>query len=542
MGFFNSFPYTNFHEMNLDWIIKKINGLLADMDTNNKNVSELTEYVRDYFKNLDVSKEVDNKLDEMANSGELAEIIADYLYFKSVLIFKTVQDMIDSTVIKDGSCAYCEGFYNVGDGGGSFYSISNSGVADGISVIACKNGLLASNTNISNNILCYGAKSDGSNDCGEIINKTLEIHNSAQIPRGRFKIETPVVVINQTIQGTGFDCVLYGSGNLPCIVKAGRSAVLNNIAFAGENLSENCSAILCFYEYPLQRTRISNIRIEGVPYGVKDNGTDPVFSVHFDSMEFSGCKKAAISLTANYMTANTFSNIYISGINDEDIMEYGILISGKSTSMVINEMNVEHGIYTASPADFRNCNSLLIESLHFERCTITAAYNGFINISKTNLNIGNLSVAMCHSEAAGMCIMKMAESGGWEEGLANSENNNNNIKIDSLVIWGLNTDKGGITISTDYYTFERPNAYQGARYNIYVDNYVWFSYTDDGEFLRNIKFLNYDNINVVKLPDSNIVVSTYPTENLYVGKLCYINNTLQMWNGYIWLNINKLAD
>ena len=27
MGLFNNFPYTNFHEMNLDWIIKQINDL-----------------------------------------------------------------------------------------------------------------------------------------------------------------------------------------------------------------------------------------------------------------------------------------------------------------------------------------------------------------------------------------------------------------------------------------------------------------------------------------------------------------------------------
>lgn len=540
MGFFNNFPYTNFHELNLDWIIEKTNELLSNMDTNNKNVEELTIYVKDYFTNLDVSKEINDKLEEMANSGELAEIIADYLYIKSVLIFGTVEEMKASTVIKDGSCAYCEGFYRIGDGGGSFYSISKTGSSDGISVFECQNGLFASNTNISNNILCYGAKPDGSNDCGPIINKTLEIHNSAEIPRGKFKIETPIVLINQTIKGTGFNCILYGSGNIPCIIRAGRSAVVNNIAISGEGLGEETVAILCFYEYPLQRTKISNIRIVGVPYGVKDNGVDPVFSVHFDSLEIVGCRKAGICLTANYMTANTFSNIYITGANDEDVMDYGVLISGKSTSMVINEMNVEHGVYKISAADFRNCSSLVVGCLHIERCTIEAAYSGFVNVTKTNMNIGSLSVVMCHSKAAGMCIMRMNESGGWGEGLANSENSNNNVKIENLIVWGMNTDNGGITVSNDYYTFERLREFQGAKYNVYVDNYVWFSYTDDSQFLKNIKFLNYDNINVVKLPDSDIVTSQYPTENLYVGKLCYINDTLQMWNGYTWLNLNKL--
>lgn len=44
---------------------------------------ELQNYVRDYFNNLDVQEEINNKLDEMTESGVLQEIITSYLNSKA---------------------------------------------------------------------------------------------------------------------------------------------------------------------------------------------------------------------------------------------------------------------------------------------------------------------------------------------------------------------------------------------------------------------------------------------------------------------------
>lgn len=54
MGFFNNFPYTNFHEMNLDWILKSMNEVARKADAAAKGVEKIAEYI----KNL----EPDNKL------------------------------------------------------------------------------------------------------------------------------------------------------------------------------------------------------------------------------------------------------------------------------------------------------------------------------------------------------------------------------------------------------------------------------------------------------------------------------------------------
>lgn len=73
------YPYTDFHEMNLDWIIKTAKDVATRMTTVEEAVSELHEYVHDYFDNLDVQEEINNKIDEMAANGELLAVILPYL-------------------------------------------------------------------------------------------------------------------------------------------------------------------------------------------------------------------------------------------------------------------------------------------------------------------------------------------------------------------------------------------------------------------------------------------------------------------------------
>ena len=86
MSIFTEFPYTNFHEMNLDWILKKMKELVAEwlsykenMDAWRENMDaafeDLKAYVNDYFASLDISAEIEAKLQEMIDDGTLADII-----------------------------------------------------------------------------------------------------------------------------------------------------------------------------------------------------------------------------------------------------------------------------------------------------------------------------------------------------------------------------------------------------------------------------------------------------------------------------------
>lgn len=87
--------------------------------------NQLKEYVDHYFDNLDVQEEINNKLDEMAEAGTLADIIAAYIQLQGVLAYDTVADMKSATNLVNGSFAETYGFYAKGDGGGAKYKIRN---------------------------------------------------------------------------------------------------------------------------------------------------------------------------------------------------------------------------------------------------------------------------------------------------------------------------------------------------------------------------------------------------------------------------------
>lgn len=77
MGVFENFPYTNFHEMNLDWIVTKVKEVITEWIEYKESVdAELTEF-RTWFDNLDVQDEVRVVINEMVASGEFLDVTED---------------------------------------------------------------------------------------------------------------------------------------------------------------------------------------------------------------------------------------------------------------------------------------------------------------------------------------------------------------------------------------------------------------------------------------------------------------------------------
>ena len=83
MGLFEHFPYTNFHELNLAWFLDTFHDLLKEWEEQKREFAdikeawqELKDFVEYYFDNLNLQEEVNNKLEDMLESGELQQIIA----------------------------------------------------------------------------------------------------------------------------------------------------------------------------------------------------------------------------------------------------------------------------------------------------------------------------------------------------------------------------------------------------------------------------------------------------------------------------------
>lgn len=72
---FEVFPYTNFHELNLDWLIKEWKDTKNILNVELSDLQDLKEYINNYFDNLDVQEEINNKIDEMYNNGELQNLL-----------------------------------------------------------------------------------------------------------------------------------------------------------------------------------------------------------------------------------------------------------------------------------------------------------------------------------------------------------------------------------------------------------------------------------------------------------------------------------
>lgn len=142
MAVFENFPYTNFHELNLDWIIAKVKEYVQKTEAAEISYQALKSYVENYFDNLDVQEEIDNKLDEMLQNGELASLIAQFLSTESLLVFNTIADLVAATNLVNGVSVMTLGNTVYNDGETNLYKVrtlTSSDVIDGVNIIALTN-------------------------------------------------------------------------------------------------------------------------------------------------------------------------------------------------------------------------------------------------------------------------------------------------------------------------------------------------------------------------------------------------------------------
>lgn len=103
---------------------------------------ELKNYIDSYFKNLDLQKEIDIKLDEMGANGELSEYISMYLSTLSTFAFKNVAEMKNADTIGLGAVCRTLGTTDYKTGDGHYYIVRRAlttDVFDDINLVVLKN-------------------------------------------------------------------------------------------------------------------------------------------------------------------------------------------------------------------------------------------------------------------------------------------------------------------------------------------------------------------------------------------------------------------
>lgn len=202
----------------LNWFCDYLqNTVIPAVNTNAEAVEEiqtlfieLKNYVDNYFDNLNVQEEINNKLDDMVEQGTLQEIIADYLSSKAIFGFDTVADMKQSNNLIDGSYAETLGYYEKNDGGASLYKIRNKEISDVVNemeLIEINENLVAELVinNQTINIKQFGAYGNGVHDDTSILNYALSLSSDIVkkiLLNETYLISSPLLISsNKDIEG-----------------------------------------------------------------------------------------------------------------------------------------------------------------------------------------------------------------------------------------------------------------------------------------------------------------------------------------------------
>lgn len=234
--------------------------------------TELKDFVDDYFDNLDVQDEINNKLDAMVEDGTLADIISQYLNSTAIFGYDTVADMQGADNLIEGSYARTLGYHTINDGGGALYQIKSSVTSDDIYVVIGEDlyAVLAEAEPSANQFGCYG---DGTTDDQALLQNYLNYvmaHNGKAILNAGCTYSVASIIINNKIKLFGNGATLKAQGSADVlevqITTNNTKVYITGLTIDGDNKAEAGLHIIECRNFEFCECEIKNIPNYGIKF------------------------------------------------------------------------------------------------------------------------------------------------------------------------------------------------------------------------------------------------------------------------------------
>lgn len=284
-------------------------------------------------------------LDDAVLSGDIVSAGA-------VQAFDTVADMQAATYLEAGMVCHTNGFHAAGDGGAAYYTVSASGTANGMDVLALQGGLVATLVLCGNIALQQlGAVSyDASNpsDTRGIITRAAELSNdvtglSAQFYATRFDItgvslhDVSFVLPSQTTHE--YACIFTNCDIDSCTFQSFND---KEPSWDGSTVLQSNVLVV------VNNTDVRNCTFKTLEGLQISNGAGIVVS----NCTFDECFTAIIVASVD---GATIENVFINGVAEANNKHHGIYLSKNTSNITIKNVHIADVKYF--PLHFYNSNT-----------------------------------------------------------------------------------------------------------------------------------------------------------------------------------------
>lgn len=192
----------------------------------NNNAEALAE-LQEYVYSLDLQDEVDNKLEEMYENGQLENIISEFIQLKTTYVYDSLSEMKEATNLINGCYARTSGYYDYNDGGGAIYKIrtkTNEDTPNDMTIIALNDETLIGELIINEpmNPKQFGAYGNGENDDTNAIQGCFNNCHNIVFDRGTYMVDavTSIKPLSDTVIDLGdaiIKCITNNASNYQII-------------------------------------------------------------------------------------------------------------------------------------------------------------------------------------------------------------------------------------------------------------------------------------------------------------------------------------